>query len=215
MSFQSQLLPARNMWSTTHYDDEVIDLKSRIGQRRFQDKPIAFYGSSSFRLWHRMAEDLNCLEIANLGFGGGTMESAMRYLDDVLSCVTPKSFVLYFGENDIANDGLTAETIIQMYLALKARIRESLGDIPIYYLSTKHSPARWIYKDEVNKLNDLAKKACEQDAACVYVDCTSCLLGANGLPVWRFYQPDSLHLNHEGYGRWAESLAEAPGLFTR
>ncbi len=117
------------------------------------------------------------------------------------------------GENDIANDGLGAETIIQMYLALKARIRDSLGDIPIYYISAKHSPARWIYKDEVNKLNDLARQICEEDAQSRYIDATSCLIGANGLPVCRLYQFDHLHLNHEGYARWAEVLTDVPGLF--
>ncbi len=70
-----------------------------------------------------------------------------------------------------------------MHLALEARIRDDAGDISICYLSTKYSPARWLYKDKVNKLNDRARQACEQDAAFAYVDCTTYLLGANRLPV--------------------------------
>lgn len=202
-------------WTTTRFEDDVIAVRRQIGQRHFAGKPIVFFGSSSFRYWHRMAEDLGTLEIANLGFGGGTAESGLRYCDDLLDLVEPGRIVLYFGENDIANDGLDAGAAFAALELLTHRLREKFGSVPIYRLSIKHSPGRWIYAGEFNAFNAMLRERHADGEAGGYVDVCSCLIGSNGRPMGRYYEADGVHLNASGYSLWARQIADRVGVAAR
>jgi len=206
------VLPSSAEWTTTRYDDDVLAVRRQIMRRRFAGKPVVFFGSSSFRYWHRMAEDLGSLEIANLGFGGGTAESGLRYCDDLLDLVEPQRIVLYFGENDIANDGLDASSAFQALQRLTHRLREKFGPVPIYRLSIKHSPGRWIYAGEFDAFNAMLAESHTDGEPGGYVDVCNCLIGRNGRPMGRCYEADGVHLNSLGYSLWAGVIAGLPGL---
>lgn len=205
-------LPASAEWTTTRYDDDVLAVRRQVRRRRFAGKPVVFFGSSSFRNWHRMAEDLGSLEIANLGFGGGTAESALRYCDDLLDLVEPRRIVLYFGENDIANDGLDAHSAFAALQRLTQRLREKFGQVPIDRLSIKHSPGRWIYTGEFDTFNAMLEESHTDGEPGGYVDVCSCLIGRNGRPMGRYYEADGVHLNPLGYSLWASVIARSLGL---
>ncbi|POR46957.1 GDSL-type esterase/lipase family protein [Bosea psychrotolerans] len=211
-TFQTTLPSPEGEWTTSRYDDDVVAIRGQVLRRRFAARPAVFFGSSSFRYWHRMAEDLGCLDLANLGFGGGTVESGLRYFDSLLGLVDPASIVLYFGENDIANDGLDADSAFAGAQRLTRRIRDVFGAVPIYHLSIKHSPARWIYADEFTAFNAMRAESCADGSDGVFVDVSSCLLGRHGRPIGRFYEADGIHLNAAGYAQWAEVIAGVPGL---
>lgn len=199
-------------WTTTRYDDDVLAVRGQIMRRRFASKPVVFFGSSSFRNWHRMAEDLGSLEIANLGFGGGTAESGLRYCDDLLDLVEPERIVLYFGENDIANDGLDANSAFEALQRLTHRLRDKFGQVPIYRLSIKHSPGRWVYTGEFDAFNAMLKESHTGGEPGGYVDVCSCLIGRNGRPMGRYYEADGVHLNPLGYSLWGGVIAGLLGL---
>lgn len=201
-------------WTTTRYDDDVLAVRGQIMRRRFAGKPVVFFGSSSFRYWDRMAEDFGSLEVANLGFGGGTAESGLRYCDDLLDLVEPRRIVLYFGENDIANDGLDAGSALAALERLTQRLREKFGPIPIHRLSIKQSPGRWLHAGEFDAFNAMLRDSHAGDQAGGYVDVGSCLIGRNGRPMGRYYEADGVHLNAAGYALWANVLAGAVGLST-
>ena len=132
---------------TTRFEDDVVGILTRLQRGPLPERPIAFYGSSSFRLWGTMVQDLHCLDVVNLGFGGGTNLSGRHYMERVLVPLRPDRVVLYFGENDIANDGLTGLSAFNNLEALVGDIRERLPQAAIFVLSTKQSPTRWIYAD--------------------------------------------------------------------
>lgn len=195
-----------SQWTTFRWEDDVVAVRALVARRRFEQAPIVFYGSSSFRFWTRMAEDLERLDVLNLGFGGATVESALRYFDIMMADVAARSMVLYFGENDIANDGLTAEQVHIGMSQLIERIRARFGAIPLYIVSIKHSPNRWIYADEFEGLNQRLRAMCAEQDAIVFIDLSSCLIGNNGRPIGRYYVNDQLHLNAAGYRLWADQL---------
>jgi GDSL-like Lipase/Acylhydrolase family len=194
------------------YDDDVNAILRRILRQRRPDQPIAFYGSSSFLYWARICEDLRSFDVVNLGFGGGTYASALHYFDRLLLPLKPARVALYFGENDISNDGLTAASTFARFEMLIARIEASFGLIPIFCLSTKQSPAKWIYSDEVGAFNALVEQACSGKDHMTYVDVGSSLIGENGKPMSKLYVADRIHITDAAYARWAKILTETPGL---
>lgn len=197
---------------TARYDDDVNAVLAQIGRRALPVAPIAFYGSSSFRLWNNMATDLNSLDVVNLGFGGGTNASGLHYIDTLLMPLNPVKIVLYFGENDISNDGLSADTSFRNFRTLYDQIRLRLPDAPIFLLSAKQSPTKWIYSDVVEQFNQLAEQYCRDHPSLTYVNVTDALLGENGRPIGGYYIADGVHLNPTGYSRWVEVLRAQPGL---
>ena len=200
--------------ATNRFEDDVVGILTRLQRGPLPERPIAFYGSSSFRLWGTMQQDLHSLDIVNLGFGGGTNLSGRHYLHKLLVPLKPQRVVLYFGENDIANDGLTGQSTFENLKALVGDIRQELGSAKIFVLGTKQSPTRWIYADEVNTYNDLTRDWCSRAGEADFIDASAGLIGENGRPMGRYYQPDFIHLNAGGYAVWADILKEVPDLLT-
>lgn len=194
------------------YDDDINAILRRVMRHGRPDQPIAFYGSSSFLYWTRIMEDLGSFDIVNLGFGGGTYASALHYFDRLLLPVKPARIVLYFGENDISNDGLTAASVFTRFEGLIAKIEASLGRIPIFCLSTKQSPAKWIYAEEVQAFNVLLQHVCAARDNLTFVDVGSALIGENGKPMSKLYVADRIHITDAAYALWARILKQTPGL---
>ncbi len=197
---------------TTRYDDDILAIEQRIRSRSFPQNPIAFYGSSSFRLWKSMNADLGSLDVANLGFGGGTNASGVFYFQRVVAPAKPRTIVLYFGENDISNDGLSSETAFADFLRLQDQIRTHVPGCRTFVLSAKQSPTKWLYEDVVRHYNERVSAWCAGADGVTFIDVTNALLGETGRPLFRYYEPDLIHLNGNGYAVWTGILRSVPGL---
>ncbi len=197
---------------TTRYDDDILAIEQRIRAQSFPSHPIAFYGSSSFRLWKSMHADLGSLDIANIGFGGGTNASAVFYFPRVVAPLKPRTIALYFGENDISNDGLSSDTAFADFLRLQDLIATHLSGCRTFVLSAKQSPTKWLYADVVRDFNARVSDWCSKDGRATYVDVGTALLGETGRPAFRYYEPDLIHLNGNGYAVWSDILRRVPGL---
>ncbi len=200
---------------TTRHENDMIATLARLERIGLPDDPIAFYGSSSFRIWNSINEDLGSLSVVNLGFGGGTFLSAIHYMDRLLTPLRPCRLALYFGENDIASDGLTAHTTFSHLKTLRERISSALPQAQVFILAIKHSPARWIYRQEFDLFNKLARDWSEGHDDTTWVDPSAGLIGENGLPMFKFYLPDLVHMNAAGYSAWSTCLRSVSGLLTR
>lgn len=197
---------------TSRHENDIVAILARLQRIGLPDNPIALYGSSSFRIWSSVTEDLGSLDIVNLGFGGGTYLSACHYLDKLLVPLNPTKVLLYFGENDIASDGLKAETTLQHLQDLRHRISQALPRAEITVLAIKPSPARWIYRHEFGLFNQQAQDWCHNCEQTTWLDPNAGLLGENGLPMFRYYLPDLVHLNTAGYAVWSEALKKSHSL---
>lgn len=200
--------------ASSRFEDDVVAILMRLQRGPLPARPIAFYGSSSFRLWGTLQQDLQCLDIVNLGFGGGTNLSGRHYLQTLLLPLKPDRVVLYFGENDIANDGLTGQSTFDNLKALVGEIRRGLPAAKVFVLGTKQSPTRWIYADEVDRYNELTEAWCERTEEARFIDVSKELIGGNGRPMGRYFQSDFIHLNAGGYALWADVLRRVPGLLS-
>lgn len=52
---------------TNRHENDFYAILSRLERNGIPGAPIAFYGSSSFRFWTSLAEDLGSLDVVNLG----------------------------------------------------------------------------------------------------------------------------------------------------
>ncbi len=165
---------------------------------------VVFYGSSSARLWDLKAS-FPQLQTVNRGFGGSDMASAAHFYERVVPPHRPRVVVLYEGDNDLAG-GRTACQILEDFEVLVAKHKQALPEAKLICLTVKYSPSRAKLRLDQEAANALLKSRCARDPQLIFVDLASTLLDEQGQPQAKFFMPDMLHLNPEGYEKWNARL---------
>jgi lysophospholipase L1-like esterase len=187
------------------YEPEVRGLEESLERAALPGLPVAFYGSSSIRLWADLAADLEEPRAVNLGFGGSTLAACVYFFERLVPRVNPVSLVVYAGDNDIG-DGQTPEEVLasfRLLAALAGRLRPS---VPLGFISIKLSPARDGLREPIRRANRLIRSEIERVPGAYYIDICDGMLDDRGQPRRELFLEDGLHLSRAGYRTWAELL---------
>lgn len=183
-----------------NWDEEIAAIRARTKERDNQAHLIAFYGSSTIRLWKTMQEDLAPLDVINLGFGGSTYADCLYYFDQIFEFVTPETIVLYAGDNDLAHHEDTI-VVVDHLEALMTKIRAKYPKEKLAIIGIKPSLQREELFDLVKKANAKIEALAPQFNA-IYADSFAALTQGNAIPSKSIYIEDELHLNEDGYKIW-------------
>ncbi|AZQ63127.1 GDSL family lipase [Flammeovirga pectinis] len=185
------------------------ELRENIRKQPTIEHPIIFYGSSSFRLWTTVREDVGNNAILNMGFGGSTLEACALYFHVLFEeVVSPQKIVIYAGDNDLGG-GQKAEDIVFYFESLYRQIRYKYGiDLPIIYMSIKPSPSKDNIQSEIEKSNTLVEKAIQNLTNISYIDIYTPMLNSKGKSRPDLFEEDMLHMLPEGYKIWKEVLKD-------
>jgi len=168
---------------------------------------ILFVGSSSIRLWKTLAEDFPQHQVINRGFGGSQIIDSVHYANRIIIPYRPKHIVLYAGGNDI-NAGKSAQEVLVDFQAFVRKIRESLPDVQISYISIAPNPARWSQAGRVREANRLISTYARYDGRISFIDVFPHMLGRNGQPRPDIFVDDRLHMNAKGYELWKKIVGD-------
>lgn len=189
------------------FDDEVAALQARTRHRSATDRLVLFYGSSTFTLWSDIGAHFPGRNIVNHGFGGATLADCLKYFDRLVKPMRPCAVILYAGDNDL-DQGTTPEAVRSMVGRFVERKRQSLGAIPLAYVSIKVSPARLHFMHRIGYTNLIVERALRGEPDIRFLDITRRMVG-RGLMAWQgYYDSDPLHMNGAGYRLWGQSLRE-------
>ena len=165
---------------------------------------VVFYGSSSIGMWNLPTSFPN-MPTLNRGFGGSDMAAAAHFYERVVPQHQPRVVVLYEGDNDLAS-GRKADQILAEFETLVTKHRAVLPEAKLICLTIKYSPSRAKLRLDQEAANALLKARCDQDPHLLFVDLASTLLDEEGQPQPKYFKPDKLHLNPEGYAVWNAKL---------
>jgi lysophospholipase L1-like esterase len=165
---------------------------------------VVFYGSSSARMWDLPAS-FPKMQTLNRGFGGSDMAAAAHFYERVVPQHQPRVVVLYEGDNDLAA-GRTADQILAEFETLVTKHRAALPEAKMICLTIKYCPSRAKLRMDQEAGNALLKARCARDPHLLFVDLASTLLDDEGQPQPKYFKPDMLHLNSEGYAVWNAKL---------
>ncbi len=194
------------------FEQAIRSLEQARDESLTDKAPVAFYGSSSIRLWATLADDFPGAEVVNLGFGGSTLEACAKVFKRVVVPWRPRSLVVYAGDNDLG-DGQGPEQVRASLHDLLRQVDDDLGPIPVAFLSIKPSPARQYLDAQIRTVNTFAREDLDARPAGHFIDLYPRMLGDNGTPRPELYDTDGLHLSPLGYRLWAETLSlEIPQL---
>lgn len=168
---------------------------------------VVFVGSSTIRLWTRLAQDFPQLPVViNRGFGGSTMADCSFFARELVLRYKPRHVLVYAGDNDLA-EGRTPIQILESFAQFANTVRAELPDARISYLSIKPSPSREKLLPQMRETNDIIAAYLRRLPRSDYIDVFTPMIGADGRPRGELFLRDQLHLNDEGYRLWRSVIA--------
>jgi len=187
------------------YEPEVRELIRTLAQARLPDRPAAFYGSSSIRMWNDLATDLKDRRALNLGFGGSTLEACVYFFGRLVPPVHPASLVVYAGDNDLG-DGRSPDDVLNSFRGLAALVTRWLPEVPFGFISVKPSPSRVALLPSIKRTNALVQRELDRYPGAYYINVFDAMLDGKGRPRPELFLEDGLHLSRAGYKLWANLL---------
>jgi lysophospholipase L1-like esterase len=194
------------------YEDEVRGLEAAVRDRPPPPAGVAFYGSSSVRLWHTLAADFPGQAVVNLGFGGSTLAACAHFFPRLVPPCRPRAVVLYAGDNDLG-DGRAPEDVLAALRSLVGRFAAALPAARLAVLAIKPSLARWHLQPRIVEANRLFAAELAGRPGARYVDVHAPMLGPDGRPRTDLYAADGLHLSAAGYRVWAGVIGRERWIF--
>jgi len=191
------------------WEKEIQRYESADKKRKPFANGILFVGSSTFKEWESLRDDMRPMYVINRGFGGARMSDLLYYADRIIIPYNPKLVVLYAGDNDLTEgEKITPEKLLENTKKLTQYIHEKLPDTKIYFISIKPCEHRWSFWPEIQKANQMIKDFSVQTRYFVFIDIASRMLTKEGQPVKELFMWDGLHLNERGYHLWARTIRE-------
>lgn len=168
-----------------------------------QEKPppqeaILFIGSSIFRRWEKLTEQMAPLPVFNRAFGGSQTHEILAYMDKIVMPYKPKMIVYYCGSNDI-NADITPQGIAGNFKEFVARVHAQLPKTKIYYVAINRAPQKIDKWKQVDETNNLVKAFCATDKKLGFIDVNPALFDKAGQPRLELYLPDKLHFKAPAY----------------
>lgn len=159
---------------------------------------ILFVGSSIFRLWNSLVEQMAPLPVFNRAFGGSRTDEVLFYMDRIVLPYRPRIIVYYCGSNDV-NANRTAEDIAGNVKAFARRVHEALPRTTIYFVSVNRAPQKRDRWDVVDGVNRAMQAYAETAPNLEFIDVNPALFDGRGEPRLDLYVPDRLHLTPAAY----------------
>ncbi|MCA8997657.1 MAG: DUF1080 domain-containing protein [Planctomycetaceae bacterium] len=167
---------------------------------------VVFLGDSITQGWGPHFRDhFVGMKLANRGIGGDTTRGMLIRLEEDVLSLNPLAIVLLLGTNDI-EIGVKPEAIGRNFQKILRSIQERHPETPVVLCRmfpsspTKNRPAETI--QEVNALYDATVKGNPQ---VIVIDTWKLFAKEDGNANPKWFK-DLLHLNGEGYDRWAAAL---------
>jgi len=197
----------KNQPKAEFWESEIVKFEAQDAENPPAPGQVLFIGSSSFRFWGTLAEDMAPLPVLNRGFGGSNLSHATYYADRIIFPYRPAAIVLYAGDNDFSGfEPSAANDVFEDFKEFVSVVRAALPDTPIYYVSIKPSKLRWKSWPGMRDANDLISAYSDTNENVNFIDISDTILDESGALKDDVFIFDGLHLNQTGYARWTDKI---------
>jgi lysophospholipase L1-like esterase len=166
---------------------------------------VVFVGSSIFRRWTRLSEQMAPLPVVNRGIDGIQTMHVLAMIDRTVLPLKPKVVVYYCGSNDV-DAGDSAEAIFGRIRQFVDRVSAALPATRIVFVSINRAPEKQDRWDVVDAVNRQVEAYAAKTTRLQYVDVNPVLFNRDGSPRIDLYMPDELHLRPPAYEGFARIL---------
>ncbi len=168
---------------------------------------ILFVGSSIFREWAKVADQMAPLPVLNRAFGGSRTGDQVARFEQLVPRYAPKIIVYYCGSNDLkAKQADAPEVIFGRFREFSERVRAWSAETHLIFVTATRSPDRVPRWEQVDHYNALARAYCAATPHRHFVDLNPLLVDAQGHPRLDLYRDDKLHFHPPAYDQFAARI---------
>lgn len=183
------------------------EFRKQWADRKAEDKgAVVFLGDSITQGWgSEFKGSFVGMKLANRGIGGDTTRGMLIRIEEDVLALDPAAIVLLLGTNDI-EVGIPVDAIGRNFERILAAIRSHDADVPVVLCRMFPSaPEKDRPAETIQAVNALYEATAKSDPNVTVLDTWTLFAQEDGNsdPVWF---KDRLHLNAEGYDRWAAAL---------
>lgn len=194
----------------TVFEAAIEAFERTDAKARSQRGAVLFVGSSSVRLWETLEDDMAPMDVLNRGFGGSRTDDVLHYAHRVVLPYHARAIVFYAGDNDLGRDkDATPSSVAEHFRRLVETVRDAGQDPDFYFVSIKPSPARMKRWQRMAEANHLVAQYAMRTERVSFLDVSSPMLAADGVPRAELYAADGLHMSTAGYDEWARIIRPA------
>ena len=172
---------------------------------------VLFLGSSSFRLWDTIDEDLAPVKVVKRAYGGARFRDLAIYTPELIAGLRFSKAVIFIA-NDITgkeNEDTDPETTSKLARLVISQLRSEHPEVPIHLVAVTPTPVRYKHWPRIQVTNRMLRKIAETTPGVFYIPTAYAFLDRDGHPRAELFKEDRLHLNSIGYQIWARILLGA------
>jgi lysophospholipase L1-like esterase len=159
---------------------------------------ILFIGSSIFRQWTHLKEQMAPLPVFNRAFGGSRTDEVLHQVKTLVIPHEPRIIVYYCGSNDV-NAGVRATEVFLNFKRFCDRVSEALPHARIFFVSINRAPQKMNRWSVVDSANTLVRDYCASNRDRHFIDVNPVLFDKVGKPRLELYRDDQLHFKDPAY----------------
>ena len=211
----SQTLPKE----IAKWEKDIKKLEAKDSNERNAEGSVLFCGSSSIRLWKTIHEDMAPWKCIQRGYGGAKLTDLNHYAPRLIGPWIGKEnanrcrAVVVFVANDISGKkdkaDPTPDTVIKRFKRLHTWVRARDADIPFFWIEVTPTERRWHVWRPIEQATKGIRKVIDTDENSFLISTAGAYLGVDGKPRPELFVKDKLHLNANGYTRWASLIKTA------
>lgn len=188
------------------WEETIQKMEARnVAEGKWPEGSLLFFGSSSFRLWKTMGTDMAPFPAINRGYGGAKYVDMVLFAERMLKPHRYRALML-FAANDVNKDDESDSSPEEVAVAVNEIIRVSkahLSDAPIFIVEVTPTESRWKFWDKTREINATLREIALTTENVFFVATAQHYLHADGSPRAELFVDDKLHLNQDGYAKWA------------
>ncbi|MEI8088207.1 MAG: GDSL-type esterase/lipase family protein [Opitutaceae bacterium] len=169
---------------------------------------ILFVGSSIFRKWTTVTNQMAPLPVLNRAFGGSRTPDQLARFTQVVTPYKPKVIVYYCGSNDLKAGAVVEDpaAIFSRFREFSERVRAAQPATRIIFVSSTRSPDRVERWEQVDHYNALVRAYCAATPHHTFVDVNPALVDRDGRPRLDLYLTDKLHFHPPAYAEFTRII---------
>jgi len=204
-AFSPELLHAQQTARPTRFEADIQRILEREKTAPPPHQGILLIGSSIFRLWTQLGEQMAPLPVFNHAFGGAVTQDIQDRVEQLVLPYRPRIVVYYCGSNDV-NAGESAQAIIGRTKQFLRFVNERLPDTFVYYTSIQKAPDKRSRWDVVDAVNREMESYSRQSRHLGFIDLNPVLFDHQGNLREDLFLPDKLHFRPEStaYAEFAQ-----------
>lgn len=190
------------------WEQKIKDLEARnASEGAWPSESLLFYGSSSIRRWETMGVDMVPFPAINRGYGGAKYVDMFLFAERMLTPHDYRALVL-FAANDVKGDDDDSSPE-EVETAVREIIRVSKvhrPDAPVFIIEVTPTESRWAAWEQTRAINAKLRDIALTTENTWFIATAQHYLNADDTPKKEYFVEDKLHLNEQGYKKWAELI---------